>query len=105
MCFQTNFQHYFHSYKTLIKYDLIALNVVFSLLPSSNAGLQSQSEWPPEEPHGSPLGSPRQATLEEAWLEVGEDKKLEVGVAQKQEERWEEVRYYLSGCFCPPQSS
>ncbi len=58
-----------------------------SLLPSSVVEPQSLSEWPPEEPLGTPLGLLQQAALEGAWLElkveVGEDQSLEVGVAQK----------------------
>lgn len=81
--------------------------MISPLLPSSDVGLQSRCGWPPEEPLEPLLGSPQRATLEVACLEleVGEDKRLEVGVAQKQEERWEEVRYSLSGHFRSPQSS
>lgn len=62
-----------------------------SLLPSSVVEPQSLSEWHPVEPLGPPLGFLQQAALEGAWLElkgeVVEDRKLEVGVAQKQEEK------------------
>lgn len=81
--------------------------MISPVLPSSDVELRSRSGWPPEEHLEPPLGSPRQATLEVACLEleVGEDKELKVGVPQKPEERWEEVRNYLSGYFCCPQSS